>query len=172
MRRPPSRAMRISCAFTIGCTLSRCIACTRRYVLLLRLQSTYCYYGGTRRYVEHPIPIEPPAEPAQPPPQPMPLTKRERKKLRTQRRLAAEKEKQDQIRCGLMAPPPPKVKISNLMQAPSAISRFLQLLARRCSAALVCGFLFHSFPSMNGLEAAFRLLQSGASADTVVLRRP
>ena len=41
----------------------------------------------------------------------------ERKKLRTQRRLAAEKEKQDQIRCGLMAPPPPKIKISNLMQA-------------------------------------------------------
>mmetsp|Transcript_9767 Transcript_9767/g.16202 ORF Transcript_9767/g.16202 Transcript_9767/m.16202 type:complete len:601 (+) Transcript_9767:109-1911(+) len=68
-------------------------------------------------YVEHPIPIEPPAEPPPPPPQPLPLTKRERKKLRTQRRLAAEKEKQDQIRCGLMAPPPPKVKISNLMQA-------------------------------------------------------
>jgi len=68
-------------------------------------------------YVEHPVPIEPPAEPAPPPPQPLPLTKRERKKLRTQRRLAAEREKQDQIRCGLMAPPPPKVKISNLMQA-------------------------------------------------------
>jgi len=68
-------------------------------------------------YVEHPVPIEPPAEPAPPPPQPLPLTKKERKKLRTQRRLAAEKEKQDQIRCGLMAAPPPKVKISNLMQA-------------------------------------------------------
>jgi len=68
-------------------------------------------------YVEHPIPIEPPAEPPPPAPQPLPLTKKERKKLRTQRRLAAEKEKQDQIRCGLMAPPPPKVKISNLMQA-------------------------------------------------------
>ena len=68
-------------------------------------------------YVEHPIPVEPPAEPPPPPPQPLPLTKRERKKLRTQRRLAAEKERQDQIRCGLMPPPPPKVKISNLMQA-------------------------------------------------------
>ena len=68
-------------------------------------------------YVEHPIPVEPPTEPAAPPPQLLPLTKRERKKLRTQRRLAAEKERQDQIRCGLMAPPPPKVKISNLMQA-------------------------------------------------------
>ena len=68
-------------------------------------------------YVEHPVPVEPPAEPPAPPPQPLPLTKRERKKLRTQRRLAAEKERQDQIRCGLMPPPPPKVKISNLMQA-------------------------------------------------------
>jgi hypothetical protein len=68
-------------------------------------------------YVEHPVPVEPPAEPPPPPPQPLPLTKRERKKLRTQRRLAAEKERQDQIRCGLMPPPPPKVKISNLMQA-------------------------------------------------------
>ena len=68
-------------------------------------------------YVELPIPVEPPTEPAAPPPQLLPLTKRERKKLRTQRRLAAGKERQDQIRCGLRAPPPPKVKISNLMQA-------------------------------------------------------
>jgi len=63
------------------------------------------------------VPVDPPAEPPPPPPMPLPLTKKERKKLRTQRRLAAEKEKQDQIRCGLMAPPPPKIKISNLMQA-------------------------------------------------------
>ena len=68
-------------------------------------------------YVEHPVPIEPPSEPPPPPPMPLPLTKKERKKLRTQRRLAAEKEKQDQIRCGLIDPPPPKVKLSNLMQA-------------------------------------------------------
>lgn len=68
-------------------------------------------------YVEHPVPIDPPAEPPPPPPQPLPLTKKERKKLRAQRRLAAEKEKQDQIRCGLMAPPPPKVKLANLMLA-------------------------------------------------------
>lgn len=69
------------------------------------------------QYVEHPVPIEPPAEPPPPPPQPLPLTKKERKKLRTQRRLAAEKEKQDQIRVGLLPPPPPKVKLSNLMHA-------------------------------------------------------
>ena len=70
---------------------------------------------GISHLIEHPVPIAPPAEPPAPAPMPLPLTKRERKKLRTQRRLAAEKEKQDQIRCGLIAPPPPKVKISNLM---------------------------------------------------------
>ncbi|WZY98980.1 hypothetical protein YC2023_071309 [Brassica napus] len=39
-------------------------------------------------YIENPRPIEPPAEAAPPPPQPLKLTKREQKKLRTQRRLA------------------------------------------------------------------------------------
>ena len=68
-------------------------------------------------FVEHPVPVEPPAEAPPPPPQPLPLTKRERKKLRTQRRAEAEREKQDQVRTGLMAPPEPKVKISNLMKA-------------------------------------------------------
>ena len=36
-------------------------------------------------YVEHPIPLEPPAEEVQPPPMPLPLTQKERKKLKTQR---------------------------------------------------------------------------------------
>ncbi|XP_022765252.1 protein RDM16-like isoform X3 [Durio zibethinus] len=67
-------------------------------------------------YVEHPRPIEPPAEPAPPPPQPMKLTKKEQKKLRTQRRLAREKDKQEMIRQGLIEPPKPKVKLSNLMK--------------------------------------------------------
>ncbi len=49
-------------------------------------------------YVEHPVPIQPPAEAPPPPPQPLKLTAREVKKLRTQRRLAREKEKQDLIR--------------------------------------------------------------------------
>ncbi|MCO5560735.1 hypothetical protein L7F22_014355 [Adiantum nelumboides] len=71
-------------------------------------------------YVEHPVPIEPPAEPAPPPPQPLKLTKKERKKMRTQRRLAKEKEKQDLIRQGLMEPPKPKVKMSNLMKVLAA----------------------------------------------------
>lgn len=67
-------------------------------------------------YVEHPQPIEPPAEPAPPPPQPLKLTKKEQKKLRTQRRLARERERQEMIRQGLIEPPKPKVKMSNLMK--------------------------------------------------------
>ncbi|XP_042493335.1 protein RDM16-like isoform X1 [Macadamia integrifolia] len=67
-------------------------------------------------YVEHPLPIEPPAEPAPPPPQPLKLTKKEQKKLRTQRRLAKEKDRQEMIRQGLLEPPKPKVKMSNLMK--------------------------------------------------------
>ncbi|XP_048494907.1 protein RDM16 isoform X2 [Beta vulgaris subsp. vulgaris] len=67
-------------------------------------------------YVEHPEPIEPPAEPAPPQPQPLKLTKKEQKKLRTQRRLAKEKERQEMIRQGLLEPPKPKVKMSNLMK--------------------------------------------------------
>ncbi|XP_065870018.1 protein RDM16 isoform X2 [Euphorbia lathyris] len=67
-------------------------------------------------YVEHPRPIEPPAEAAPPPPQPLKLTKKEQKKLRTQRRLAREKDKQEMIRQGVIEPPKPKVKMSNLMK--------------------------------------------------------
>jgi len=65
-------------------------------------------------FVEHPVPIEPPAELPVPPPQPLKLTKRELKKLRTQRRQAREAEKQDLIRQGLLEPAKPKVKLSNL----------------------------------------------------------
>ncbi|RWW26966.1 hypothetical protein GW17_00008634 [Ensete ventricosum] len=71
-------------------------------------------------YVEHPLPIEPPAEPAPPPPQPLKLTKKEQKKLRTQRRLAKERDRQEMIRQGLLEPPKPKVKMSNLMKVLSS----------------------------------------------------
>ncbi|XP_073006423.1 protein RDM16 isoform X1 [Typha latifolia] len=67
-------------------------------------------------YIEHPRPIEPPAEPAPPPPQPLKLTKKEQKKLRTQRRLAKERDRQEMIRQGLLEPPKAKVKMSNLMK--------------------------------------------------------
>ncbi|GMH37612.1 hypothetical protein BSKO_05485 [Bryopsis sp. KO-2023] len=67
-------------------------------------------------YIQHPVPIEPPAENAPPPPQPLKLTKAEMKKLRSQRRQQREKEKQELIRQGLLEPPKPKVKISNMMR--------------------------------------------------------
>lgn len=67
-------------------------------------------------YVEHPVKLEPPMEAAAPPPQPLKLTKKEHKKLRTQRRLQREKERQEMIKQGLLEPPKPKVKISNLMR--------------------------------------------------------
>ena len=66
--------------------------------------------------IEHPVLLDPPIEAAPPPPQPLRLTKAEMKKLRTQRRLAREQEKQELIRQGLLEPPKPKVKISNLMR--------------------------------------------------------
>lgn len=67
-------------------------------------------------YVEHPVLLDPPLQEAPPPPQPLRLTRRELKKLRTQRRQAREQEKQELIRQGLLEPPKPKVKISNLMR--------------------------------------------------------
>ncbi|KAI8805098.1 U4/U6 small nuclear ribonucleoprotein Prp3 [Cladochytrium replicatum] len=66
--------------------------------------------------IQHPIPVQPPAEPGQPPPKPVMLTEKERKKLRRQRRAEALKEKQEKIRLGLLPPEQPKVKISNLMR--------------------------------------------------------
>ena len=82
-------------------------------------------------YVEHPVPIQPPLDAPAPAPQPLMLTKAEQKKLRTQRRVAREKEKQEMIKQGLIEPPKPKVKISNLMRVlkdeavldPTAIER-------------------------------------------------
>ena len=48
------------------------------------------------------------AEPKETAVVPIVLTKKERKKIRTQRRREAEKEKTEKIRLGLEPPPPPK----------------------------------------------------------------
>ena len=66
--------------------------------------------------IQHPIPVEPPAEPAESAALPIMLTKKERKKLRTQRRKAEEKEKTEKIRLGLLEAPAPKVKKANFMR--------------------------------------------------------
>ncbi len=67
-------------------------------------------------YIEHPVELEPVLQHGAPEPAPLKLTKKEVKKLRTQRRQAREAEKQELIRQGLLEPPKPKVKISNLMR--------------------------------------------------------
>ncbi|KAL4487124.1 hypothetical protein ABPG72_001576 [Tetrahymena utriculariae] len=44
------------------------------------------------------------------------LTKKEQKKLSRRHRLEKEKEKQDKIKLGLITPPPPKVRLKNMMR--------------------------------------------------------
>ncbi|KAI0850086.1 PRP3-domain-containing protein [Daldinia vernicosa] len=68
------------------------------------------------RYIQHPVPIEPPQDKNVPPPKPMYLTATEQAKLRRQRRMADLKEEQAKIRLGLVPAPPPKVKKGNLMR--------------------------------------------------------
>jgi len=67
-------------------------------------------------YVEHPVPIEPPAECEPPPPQPLKMTKKETRKMRKQARAARVQEQQEMQRQGLVEAPKPKVKLSNLMR--------------------------------------------------------
>lgn len=71
-------------------------------------------------YVEHPVPIEPPAEAPEPPPLPMFLTKKERKKLRRRTRMERELQRQEMVARGFIPPPEPKVKISNMMRVLAA----------------------------------------------------
>ncbi|KAI1388406.1 PRP3-domain-containing protein [Hypoxylon trugodes] len=68
------------------------------------------------RYIQHPVPIEPPQDKNAPQPKPMYLTATEQAKLRRQRRMADLKEEQAKIRLGLVPAPPPKVKKGNLMR--------------------------------------------------------
>lgn len=67
-------------------------------------------------YIQHPVAIEPPQEKIAPAPKPMFLTPKEQAKLRRQTRKENLKEQQMKVRLGLEPPPPPKVKISNLMR--------------------------------------------------------
>ena len=71
----------------------------------------------------------------------------ERKKIRTQKRMEREKEKQELIRQGLLDPPKPKVKMSNLMRVlgteavldPSAMEKQVkEQMAERQAVSLLC----------------------------------
>ncbi|KAF2772597.1 PRP3-domain-containing protein [Teratosphaeria nubilosa] len=66
--------------------------------------------------VQHPVILQAPQDKFQPAPKPLMLTPKEQKKLRRQRRMADMKEEQAKIRLGLVEPPPPKVKKSNMMR--------------------------------------------------------
>lgn len=66
-------------------------------------------------YIQHPVPISAPWEKRTDEEQAMYLTKKEMKRVRRNERQARHKEKQDRIKLGLDPPPPPKVKLSNLM---------------------------------------------------------
>lgn len=67
-------------------------------------------------YIQHPVALEPPQDGHVPAAKPMFLVKKERQKLRRQRRMAELKETQAKIRLGLVPAPPPKVKKGNLMR--------------------------------------------------------
>jgi len=67
-------------------------------------------------YVEHPIPIKITGEKEVPDAAMMHLTPKERKKLRRLKRQERTQEIRDKIKMGILQPPPPKVKMSNLMR--------------------------------------------------------
>ena len=68
-------------------------------------------------YVEHPVPIQP-TKASMDSDEPLKLyqTKAELKRIRRLNRAKLNKEKQDKIALGLIPPPPPKIKISNLLR--------------------------------------------------------
>ncbi|XP_066540122.1 U4/U6 small nuclear ribonucleoprotein Prp3 [Hoplias malabaricus] len=73
-------------------------------------------FHGITTLVEHPAQMAPPVDGDKPVTLGVYLTKREQKKLRRQTRRECQKELQEKVRLGLMPPPEPKVRISNLMR--------------------------------------------------------
>ncbi|KAJ8289984.1 hypothetical protein GJAV_G00007430 [Gymnothorax javanicus] len=71
---------------------------------------------GVTNLVEHPAQMSPPVDGDRPVSLGVYLTKKEQKKLRRQTRREKQKELQEKVRLGLMPPPEPKVRISNLMR--------------------------------------------------------
>ncbi|GLD91483.1 hypothetical protein PINS_up000016 [Pythium insidiosum] len=102
------------------------------------MKAKYC---GTLHVIEHPARVKPIVkQDTTPVAIPLMLTAAERKKIRRQNRAEREKEKQDKIALGLMPPPEPKVKLSNMMKVlgeqavadPSAVERKVrQQMAQR-----------------------------------------
>lgn len=63
-----------------------------------------------------PILLDPVAEVHEPAPMQMMLTQKERKKIKRIKKQEKQKEEQDKIRLGLIQPPEPKMRLSNLMR--------------------------------------------------------
>ncbi|XP_043935848.1 U4/U6 small nuclear ribonucleoprotein Prp3 [Protopterus annectens] len=79
------------------------------------ISNTLDFFGITT-LVEHPAQLGPPVDKDKPVTLGIYLTQKEQKKLRRQTRREAQKELQEKVRLGLMPPPEPKVRISNLMR--------------------------------------------------------
>ena len=83
------------------------------------------------------------------------LTKKERKKIRTQRRREIEKEKQEKIRLGLEPPPPPKGerKLPSLLQITVSVTYIVEI--RNSGSILERAFASHQCPpsSSPGVDA-------------------
>lgn len=77
---------------------------------------TLCNKLKINNLIEHPVQMKPPTYTDKKVVPTVVLTAKERKKLRRQNRAETMKEEQEKIRLGLIAPPEPKVKISNLMR--------------------------------------------------------
>ena len=80
-----------------GCASLCASAQARSLTSLMSGVPSTCRWINEQRitiYVEHPVPIAPPVEEAAAAPMPLVLTARERKKMRTQRRMEREKERQ------------------------------------------------------------------------------
>ena len=73
-------------------------------------------YFGFTNHVEHPARLNPPVHNNPPVTLGVYLMKKEQKKLHRQTRRDAKKELQEKVRLGLIPPPEPKVRISNLIQ--------------------------------------------------------
>ena len=95
------------------------------------------------RFVEHPVHLKGPCASRLPASHPLMLTKKERKRLRRQKRKEQQSEQGDLIRLGLMKAPEPRMKLSNLMRIlgdravadPSQMERKVrqQMAARRAA---------------------------------------
>lgn len=79
-------------------------------------ETSAALFEGITHLVEHPIQIKSPGEDTKQGVLKVMLTKEERRKLRRQARNEAQKEIQEKIKLGLINPPEPKVKLSNLMR--------------------------------------------------------